>query len=145
MTYACPAWDTYLLKLQRMQNKVLRTIGNFPRRTLVQGFNTAFNLPYVYDYITKLCRRQAEVIMWRIYAMRELLGRGGLWERRLRNNKESGIFSVPCCAVPNRAASRLLPGRASVNMLGLCNSQNVDHVTCIFRPLFLGYISESEF
>jgi hypothetical protein len=30
MTYACPAWeieaDTYLLKLQRMQNKVLRTI-----------------------------------------------------------------------------------------------------------------------
>jgi hypothetical protein len=29
MTYACPAWelvaDTYLLKLQRMQNKVLHT------------------------------------------------------------------------------------------------------------------------
>jgi hypothetical protein len=29
MTYACPAWefaaDTYLLKLQRLQNKVLRT------------------------------------------------------------------------------------------------------------------------
>jgi hypothetical protein len=23
---------------------------------------TAFNLPYVYDYITKLCRKQAEVI-----------------------------------------------------------------------------------
>jgi hypothetical protein len=23
---------------------------------------TAFNLPYVYDYITKLCRQQAEVI-----------------------------------------------------------------------------------
>jgi hypothetical protein len=22
----------------------------------------AFNIPYVYDYITKLCRRQAEVI-----------------------------------------------------------------------------------
>jgi hypothetical protein len=33
--YAYPAWelaaDTYLLKLQRLQNKVLRTIGNFPR------------------------------------------------------------------------------------------------------------------
>jgi hypothetical protein len=30
MTYACPAWksaaDTYLLKLQRLQNKVPRTI-----------------------------------------------------------------------------------------------------------------------
>jgi hypothetical protein len=24
--------------------------------------HTAFNLPYVYDYITKLCRKQAEVI-----------------------------------------------------------------------------------
>jgi hypothetical protein len=24
--------------------------------------HTAFNLPYVYDYITKLCRQQAEVI-----------------------------------------------------------------------------------
>jgi hypothetical protein len=31
MTYACPAWelaaDTHLLKLHRLQNKVLRTIG----------------------------------------------------------------------------------------------------------------------
>jgi hypothetical protein len=24
----------------------------------------AFNLPYVYDYITKLCRQQAEVIQY---------------------------------------------------------------------------------
>jgi hypothetical protein len=33
MTYACRAWelaaDTYLLKLQRLQNKILRTISNF--------------------------------------------------------------------------------------------------------------------
>jgi hypothetical protein len=45
MTYACPAWelaeDTYLLKLQRLQNKVLLTIGDFPRCTglrYVQSF-----------------------------------------------------------------------------------------------------------
>jgi hypothetical protein len=66
MTYACPAWelatDTYLLKLQRLQNKVLRATGNFPRRTLVHDLHTVFNLPYVYDYITNLCRKQAEVI-----------------------------------------------------------------------------------
>jgi hypothetical protein len=35
MTYACPVWEfaakTYLLKLQRLQNKVLHTIGSFPR------------------------------------------------------------------------------------------------------------------
>jgi hypothetical protein len=53
----------YLLsKLQGLQNKVLRTIGNFPRCTPIRDLHTAFNLPYVYDYITKLCRQQAEVI-----------------------------------------------------------------------------------
>jgi hypothetical protein len=65
MTYTCPSWelaaDTYLLKLQRMQNKVLRIIGNFPRFTLVRDLHTAFNLLYVYDSITKLCRQRAEV------------------------------------------------------------------------------------
>jgi hypothetical protein len=51
-----------MMKLQRLQNKVLRTIGNFPRRTPVRELHMAFKLPYVYDYITKLCRQQAEVI-----------------------------------------------------------------------------------
>jgi hypothetical protein len=66
MTYPCPAWelatDTCLLKLQCLQNKVLCTIGNFPRCTAVCNFHTAFYLPYVYNYIAKLCRQQAEVI-----------------------------------------------------------------------------------
>jgi hypothetical protein len=55
MAYACPAWelaaDTYLLKLQRLRNMVLRTIGNFPRFIPVRDLNTSFNLTYVYDYI----------------------------------------------------------------------------------------------
>jgi hypothetical protein len=66
MTYACPALevaaDTYLLKLQRPKNKVFCTNGNFPRCTLVHDLHTAFNLLYVYDYLTKFCRQQAEVI-----------------------------------------------------------------------------------
>jgi hypothetical protein len=45
-----------------VQNKVLRTTGNFPRRTLVGNLHTAFKLQYIYDYITKLCMQQAEVI-----------------------------------------------------------------------------------
>jgi hypothetical protein len=49
MTYACPAWefaaDTHL------QNKVLRTIGNFPRRTPVRELHNVFTIPYIYDYI----------------------------------------------------------------------------------------------
>jgi hypothetical protein len=65
-TYACPTWelsaDTYLLKLQRMQNKVLYTTGNFPTCTQVRNLHTDFNLLYVYEYITKLCSRQSVVI-----------------------------------------------------------------------------------
>jgi hypothetical protein len=56
------AADNHLLKLQRLQNKVLRTIGKFPRRTSVRDLHMAFNLPRIYYYITKLCRQQAEVI-----------------------------------------------------------------------------------
>jgi hypothetical protein len=66
MTYAFPASElatvTYLLKLQPLQNKIVGTFGNFPRCTPVRDLNTAFNRPYVYDYITKLCRLQAEVV-----------------------------------------------------------------------------------
>jgi hypothetical protein len=68
MIYGCPTWefatDNHLLKLQRLQNKVLHTIGNFPRRSPVRDLHMAFKLPYIYeyDYITKLCRQQAEVI-----------------------------------------------------------------------------------
>jgi hypothetical protein len=54
--------ESHLLKLQRLQNRVLRTIANFPRRTSVHDLHVAFQFPYVYDFITKLCRQQAEMI-----------------------------------------------------------------------------------
>jgi hypothetical protein len=61
MTYASPAWefaaDTHLMKLQRLQNQILHTIGNLPRRTPVRDLHMAFKIPYVYDYVTKLCRQ----------------------------------------------------------------------------------------
>jgi hypothetical protein len=66
MICACPAWEfaaeSHLLKLQRLQNNVLHTIGHFPRRTSVRDMYVASQIPYVYDYITKSCRQQAEVI-----------------------------------------------------------------------------------
>jgi hypothetical protein len=66
ITYACPAWEFaaeyHLQKLQRLQNRVLRTTGNFPRRTSVRDMHVAFQIPYFYDYITKSCWQQAEVI-----------------------------------------------------------------------------------
>jgi hypothetical protein len=66
LIYTCPSWefaaDTHLLKFQRLQNRVLRTIGNFPWRIPVRESHKAFSIPYVYDYMTKLSRQQAEVI-----------------------------------------------------------------------------------
>jgi hypothetical protein len=66
MTYACPAWEfvteCHLLKLQSLQNKVLRIIGNCPKSTPVRDMHKAFHILYGYDYITKSCRQQAEVI-----------------------------------------------------------------------------------
>jgi hypothetical protein len=37
--------------LQRLQNKVLRTTGNVPRRTAVRELQIAFKLPYIYMFI----------------------------------------------------------------------------------------------
>jgi hypothetical protein len=67
MTYACPTWefaaDTHVIKLQNLQNKVLRTIDNFPGRIPVREMHMAFHLPYVYDYMTKLRKQHATVIL----------------------------------------------------------------------------------
>jgi hypothetical protein len=66
MTYACHAWEfaaeNHLLKLQRLQNRVLRAIGNFSRHTSLHDMHIAFQIPYVYDDVTKSCRQRAEVI-----------------------------------------------------------------------------------
>jgi hypothetical protein len=79
MIYACTAWEfaahTHLLKLQRLQNKVLRIIGNFPRRTTVRELYKAFNFSYIYDYTTKLCRQQAEIIQNHGNAMSAIWGK----------------------------------------------------------------------
>jgi hypothetical protein len=66
MPSATPVWEfaanTHLMKLQRLQNKVLRTICTYPRRTLVHDLHLAFQIPFVYEYITNLCRQQAEIM-----------------------------------------------------------------------------------
>jgi hypothetical protein len=66
MVYVCPTWeytaDAHLMKLQRLQNRLLRATGNFDRRTAVREMHMALKIPYVYDYITKFCRKRAEVI-----------------------------------------------------------------------------------
>jgi hypothetical protein len=94
MTYASPtsefATDTHLLKLQRLQNKVLRTIVNFPRCTPVREMHKAFNIPYIYDYITKLCRQQAKVIQNHENAKVRNIGQGEAQHRKHKRPKLGG-------------------------------------------------------
>jgi hypothetical protein len=68
MTHVCfPAWefavDSYLLKLQRLQNEVLPIIVNLPRSTTVRNLDVAFRIPYLYHLVTKLCRQPATVTL----------------------------------------------------------------------------------
>jgi hypothetical protein len=60
MTHAYPSWkvvaDISLLKLQHLQNGVLCTVGKFPNHTPNRKLHVAFNVSYVNDFITKLCR-----------------------------------------------------------------------------------------
>jgi hypothetical protein len=51
-----------ILPVHRLQNKVLHTISNFPRNTPASELHVTFNIPYIYDFMTRLCREQADVI-----------------------------------------------------------------------------------
>jgi hypothetical protein len=52
-----------LSNLQRLQNKFLRTTGNFPRRTLTRDLHVVLKIPYLQDFVTKLFREQARVLL----------------------------------------------------------------------------------
>jgi hypothetical protein len=94
VTSACSAWefaaDTHLLKSQLLQNKVLRTIGNFPRHTPVCELHKAFNIPHIYDYVTKLCRRQAKIVQNDGNANVCNIGQGEPRHRKCKRFKLSG-------------------------------------------------------
>jgi hypothetical protein len=80
----------HLLKLQRLQNKVLRTIGKFPRRTPVRELHMAFHVTYIYDNITKLCRQQADVIQNHENANLRDIGKGEARYRKYKRIKLGG-------------------------------------------------------
>jgi hypothetical protein len=51
------------MQLQRLQNRLLLAVGNLVRCTPVPELRVVSRIPYVYDYVIKLCRTQAEVIL----------------------------------------------------------------------------------
>jgi hypothetical protein len=81
---------TYLLKLQHLQNKILRTIGDFPRRTPARDLHMACSFSYVYDYIKKLCRRQAEVVQNHENEHIRSIGQGEARHRKYKRMKLGG-------------------------------------------------------
>jgi hypothetical protein len=79
--------DYYLLKLQRLQNTVLRAVENLDRCTPVRELHVVFKIPYVYDYITELCRAQVEVILNHVNANVRGIGQGEARHRKCKRLK----------------------------------------------------------
>jgi hypothetical protein len=77
--------------LFRLQTKVLRIIGNFPRRTPVRELYVAFKIPYVYDFITKLCTQQAEVIQNHVNPHVRNIGQREAQHRKYKRLKLGGV------------------------------------------------------
>jgi hypothetical protein len=50
----------------------------------------AFSIPYIYDYITKLCRQQAEVIQNYENVNVRNIGQGEAWHRKYKRLKLGG-------------------------------------------------------
>jgi hypothetical protein len=80
------------MKLQHLQNKVLHSIGKFPRHMPVCDMQLAFQLLNMYDYITKLCGQQASHSKYCKKQTVEILGKGKARHRkykRLRLREQS--------------------------------------------------------
>jgi hypothetical protein len=86
----------HLLKLQRLQHKVLCTIGNFPRCTPVRDLHTAFKLSHAYDYVTKLCRQHTEVIQNNENELVHGIGQGKARRRKYKRLELGGGQAHDC-------------------------------------------------
>jgi hypothetical protein len=72
--------------LQRLQSKLFRTTGNF----LFRNLHIAFELPYLYDYVSKYCRQQAEVIQTCENANIRNIGQGEPQHKKYKRLKLGG-------------------------------------------------------
>jgi hypothetical protein len=65
-------------------------IGSYRCFTLVRDMHVVFQIPYVYDYITKLCRRQAKIIHNHENENVRNIGQGGTPNRKHKRLKLGG-------------------------------------------------------
>jgi hypothetical protein len=66
---------------------VFCTVGNLDRCTPVCKLHVAFKIPYVYNYISKLCRTSAEVILNHVNPNVHGTGQGEANHRKYRRLK----------------------------------------------------------
>jgi hypothetical protein len=91
--------ETHLLKLQHLQNKVLNTTGNFPSCKSVRDMHVALQIPYLYNYITKSCKQQAEVIQNHETENVYSTGQGEAQHRKSKGLKLGGGHVYDCSSV----------------------------------------------
>jgi hypothetical protein len=87
------------IAIAQTADKVLRTTGNLPERTPVRDMHVAFQIPYVYDYITKLCKQQAEVILNYENENVRYIGQGEAPHRKYKRLKLGGGHVYGCSSV----------------------------------------------
>jgi hypothetical protein len=78
------------LKLQRLQSKVFRTNGNLSRPTPTRDLHMAFKIPYLYGFVTELCRQQATVILIHENVNILNIGQGEAQHRKYKRLKLGG-------------------------------------------------------
>ena len=58
LSYSCPTWNftsnTNIKKLQTVQNKFLRVIGNYPRRTKIEKIHKELSIETIKAHLNKL-------------------------------------------------------------------------------------------
>jgi hypothetical protein len=73
-----------------MQNRVPHVSGKFPRSKLIRNMYMAFQITYMYDYITKLCRQRAIVVQNHENALVFNSGQGEAQYRKYKRHKLGG-------------------------------------------------------
>jgi hypothetical protein len=81
------------LKLQSLQNRVHRATRNLDMCGLARELHAALKIPCVYDYITKLCMTQADVILNYVNRNVRHIGQGEAMHRENKRLKTDELTS----------------------------------------------------
>jgi hypothetical protein len=76
--------------LQLLQNAVFRAVANLDGFTPVRDLHVVFRITYVYEFIIKLCRTQAEVILNHVNPKVRGIGQGEARHRKYKRLKLGG-------------------------------------------------------